>query len=297
MASIAELTAMRHAIALSALGLGTASPNPPVGCVVLDRHGTVAGTGFHRRKGESHAEVHALTQAGVSAQGGTAVVTLEPCNHVGVTPACRQELLDAGIARVVIGVIDPTSRGNGGAAVLADAGVDVETSVLADEVLAVLGPWRTATLRRRPYLIWAHGLHDQPDPELDARLIRALRGSVDLAVLDDSVEEGIPNGHSPQHFTAPSQASIDGDLLAWLSDTYATGARSVLLAGSTHAATIRHNLQTVDEVVVALPRVDPRQSFVAVGEDVAPDGFQLEAAGPFNESLMIYFRRSRHREV
>src|SRR4051812_35242695 len=119
MASDAEIAAMRQATVLSALGLGTTSPNPPVGCVILDSQGQIVGIGFHRRKGEAHAEVNALNAAGTAARGGTAVVTLEPCNHDGVTPACRQALLDAGVARVVIGVMDPTSRGDGGAAVLA----------------------------------------------------------------------------------------------------------------------------------------------------------------------------------
>jgi diaminohydroxyphosphoribosylaminopyrimidine deaminase/5-amino-6-(5-phosphoribosylamino)uracil reductase len=86
---------MRLAIALSARGLGTTSPNPPVGCVILDPDGAVVGVGYHQRKGEWHAEVHALAAAGERARGGTAAVTLEPCNHVGRTPACRQALLSS----------------------------------------------------------------------------------------------------------------------------------------------------------------------------------------------------------
>ncbi len=81
MSDIRERSAMRQAIALSALGLGTTSPNPPVGCVLLDAEGDIAGQGYHRRKGEAHAEVNALAAAGKRASGGTAVVTLEPCNH------------------------------------------------------------------------------------------------------------------------------------------------------------------------------------------------------------------------
>ncbi|MGH3550222.1 MAG: bifunctional diaminohydroxyphosphoribosylaminopyrimidine deaminase/5-amino-6-(5-phosphoribosylamino)uracil reductase RibD [Pseudonocardiaceae bacterium] len=116
MASAHERDAMRRAIALSAFGLGTASPNPPVGCVVLAANGNFVGEGYHERKGEPHAEAQALAAAGEHARGGTAVVTLEPCNHHGRTPACRQALIEAGIARVIISVIDPTSRGEGGAA-------------------------------------------------------------------------------------------------------------------------------------------------------------------------------------
>ncbi len=85
-ASQTETTAMRRAVELAALGLGTASPNPVVGCVVLNAAGQVAGEGWHERPGTPHAEVHALRAAGLHARGGTAVVTLEPCNHFGCTP-------------------------------------------------------------------------------------------------------------------------------------------------------------------------------------------------------------------
>ena len=113
MATDAETAAMRRAIALSAAGLGTTSPNPPVGCVLLGPGGEIVGEGFHEREGEAHAEVQALTAAGSLAAGATAVVTLEPCNHQGRTPPCRQALIDAGIRRAVVAGIDPTSRGAG----------------------------------------------------------------------------------------------------------------------------------------------------------------------------------------
>ena len=119
------------------------------------RCGQTVGTGYHLRKGEPHAEVNALTAAGENARGGTAVVTLEPCNHIGVSPACRQALLDAGIARVVIAVMDPTSRGEGGAAVLRAAGVDVEVGVLEQEATVVLGDWLHALRLQRPITTWA----------------------------------------------------------------------------------------------------------------------------------------------
>jgi diaminohydroxyphosphoribosylaminopyrimidine deaminase/5-amino-6-(5-phosphoribosylamino)uracil reductase len=85
MARPAEIAAMRRAIAVSAAGLGATSPNPPVGCVLLDPAGRLLGEGYHERKGEAHAEAQALTAAGPLADGATAVVTLEPCNHQGRT--------------------------------------------------------------------------------------------------------------------------------------------------------------------------------------------------------------------
>ena len=77
---------MQRALQLASLGAGRTSPNPLVGCLVLDRFGALVGEGFHRQAGTPHAEVHALRQAGARAQGGTAIVTLEPCCHHGRTP-------------------------------------------------------------------------------------------------------------------------------------------------------------------------------------------------------------------
>lgn len=107
MASVSVDEAMRRAIELAARGLGTTSPNPVVGCVLLDADGEVVGEGFHAYAGGPHAEIVALAQAGPRAEGGTAVVTLEPCDHTGRTGPCSTALVQAGVARVVIAVPDP----------------------------------------------------------------------------------------------------------------------------------------------------------------------------------------------
>jgi len=112
-------------------------PNPRVGAVVVDGDGVVVGEGAHRRAGESHAEVIALTAAGSRASGATMYVTLEPCAHHGRTPPCVEALRAAGIGRVVIGAIDPDQRVSGaGVAGLQAAGIAVETGLLADAVEA-----------------------------------------------------------------------------------------------------------------------------------------------------------------
>jgi len=153
-ASQAEHEAMRRAITLAARGLGRTSPNPVVGCVILDPTGAVVGEGWHARAGGPHAEVEALRDAGSDARGGTAVVTLEPCNHTGRTGACAQALLDAGIARVVIAVPDPTPLATGGAATLRAAGVDVEDGVLTREAADGNAGWLHSVRAGRPYVIW-----------------------------------------------------------------------------------------------------------------------------------------------
>lgn len=157
MADHAELAAMRRAIELAARGRASTLPNPVVGCVLLDERGEVVGEGWHERPGGPHAEVAALLQAGDRAKGGTAVVTLEPCNHTGRTGPCAQALVEAGIRRVVVGVTEPTGEAGGGAEVLTAAGVEVERGVLAAEAERVNLPWLTAVRRGRPFVTWKFG--------------------------------------------------------------------------------------------------------------------------------------------
>ncbi|MFI0774158.1 bifunctional diaminohydroxyphosphoribosylaminopyrimidine deaminase/5-amino-6-(5-phosphoribosylamino)uracil reductase RibD [Streptomyces sp. NPDC021212] len=147
---------MRRAITLAARGLGHTSPNPVVGCVILDAEGEPAGEGWHQRAGGPHAEVHALRAAGERARGGTALVTLEPCNHTGRTGPCAQALIDAGIARVRYAVGDPTAQARGGAATLAAAGLAVAAGPLTDEAEAVNEAWLTAMRRGRPFVLWKY---------------------------------------------------------------------------------------------------------------------------------------------
>lgn len=121
---------MQRAIQLAAKGLGRTSPNPVVGAVLV-KDKRVVGEGFHQRAGGPHAELLALEQAGESARGATMYVSLEPCCHHGKTPPCVPEVVRAGVARVVVGLIDPDPRVSGrGLQELRQAGVVVE---LADE--------------------------------------------------------------------------------------------------------------------------------------------------------------------
>jgi diaminohydroxyphosphoribosylaminopyrimidine deaminase/5-amino-6-(5-phosphoribosylamino)uracil reductase len=148
--------AMRCAISVAADGLGTTSPNPSVGAVILDPAGSIAGTGHTAPVGGPHAEVRALAEAGARARGGTAVVTLEPCNHTGRTPPCVDALLAAGVACVVVAVRDPGLLAGGGVERLRSAGVDVQMGVRAEEAAHGLRYWLTATRRHRPYVIWKY---------------------------------------------------------------------------------------------------------------------------------------------
>ncbi|MER6612922.1 bifunctional diaminohydroxyphosphoribosylaminopyrimidine deaminase/5-amino-6-(5-phosphoribosylamino)uracil reductase RibD [Streptomyces xantholiticus] len=156
MATAADMDAMRRAVVLAARGLGSTSPNPVVGCVITDASGHVVGEGFHQRAGGPHAEIHALRAAGVLARGGTAYVTLEPCNHTGRTGPCAQALTEAGIARVVYAVADPNPQATGGADALGAAGVDVVHGLLEEEAEAGNIAWLTSVRLGRPYVTWKY---------------------------------------------------------------------------------------------------------------------------------------------
>lgn len=153
MASPTEVVAMRRALELAARG-PAGGPNPRVGCVLLAPDGTVVGEGWHRGAGTPHAEVDALGHAGAAARGATAVVTLEPCTHTGRTGPCSRALLDAGVARVVVAAADPNPDAAGGAALLRDAGLDVEERVLSDEAEALNRRWLVAVRRGTPFVTW-----------------------------------------------------------------------------------------------------------------------------------------------
>jgi diaminohydroxyphosphoribosylaminopyrimidine deaminase / 5-amino-6-(5-phosphoribosylamino)uracil reductase len=151
----AELRGMARARELGAGVLGTTSPNPAVGAVILDRDGNPVGEGATRPPGGPHAEVVALQQAGDRARGGTAVVTLEPCAHTGRTGPCVDALLAAGVARVVVAVPEPTELAGGGAARLRAAGLDVELGVEQAEAEAgALASWLTGVREQRPFVVW-----------------------------------------------------------------------------------------------------------------------------------------------
>lgn len=148
---------MRLAIEQSNQVKGRTYPNPPVGAVILDAGGQVVGVGGTEPTGGDHAEVLALRRAGSLAAGGTAVVTLEPCNHYGKTPPCVDALLAAGLATVVYGVTDPNEIAAGGAARLSAAGVTVQSGVLADDVAR--GPLREWLHKQRtgsPHVTWKY---------------------------------------------------------------------------------------------------------------------------------------------
>jgi diaminohydroxyphosphoribosylaminopyrimidine deaminase/5-amino-6-(5-phosphoribosylamino)uracil reductase len=146
-----DLRWMRRALELAHNGIALCSPNPVVGCVVLDSAGALAGEGWHEYDRLDHAEVVALRHAGNGARGGTAYVTLEPCNHTGRTGPCSEALIAAGIARVVAATADPNWLVAGkGLARLREAGVAIEVDVCRAEAQRLNEGFARWIVNRRP---------------------------------------------------------------------------------------------------------------------------------------------------
>jgi len=263
-ASDTETTALRRAVELSARALGTTSPNPPVGAVVLDARGELVGEGWTRPPGGPHAEVVALQEAGARAAGGTAVVTLEPCRHTGRTGPCTSALLEADISRVVLACADPTEQAGGGAGLLRDAGVDVETGVLAEEVaLGPLEAWLTSRARGRPFVTWkyaatldgrsaaADGTSRWITSEASRADVHRLRAQADAVLagvgtvladdplLDVRPDLGTPAGHQPLRVIVDSHARTPLTARALAGDRPALVATAPLLEDPGYPRTVQ----------------------------------------------------------
>jgi diaminohydroxyphosphoribosylaminopyrimidine deaminase/5-amino-6-(5-phosphoribosylamino)uracil reductase len=143
---------MARALRLAERGLFTTTPNPRVGCVIVEG-GEIVGEGFHARAGEPHAEANALAAAGGRAQGATVYVTLEPCSHHGRTPPCADALVAARVRRVVAAMGDPNPKVAGeGFARLRAAGIEVASGLLEDEARELNIGFVARVTRGRPWV-------------------------------------------------------------------------------------------------------------------------------------------------
>ena len=172
---------MRQALREAKKGIGRTSPNPSVGALVVN-NGIVVGKGYHRKAGTPHAEIHALQQAGPKAEGGTLYVTLEPCNHTGLTPPCTEAVLKAGIARVVIGMLDPNPDvAGGGAGFLASQGLHVNSGILEQECRDINLPFIKYVTTGLPWVVLKAGI------SIDGR-IAASQGQSTRITGDESLQ-------------------------------------------------------------------------------------------------------------
>ena len=163
-----DVSYMAHAIRLAKNGVYTTTPNPNVGCVIVNEDGVIVGSGWHHKAGTPHAEIHALNQAGELARGATAYVTLEPCSHYGRTPPCSEALIKAGVNRVVAAMVDPNPVVAGrGLNMLKEAGIEVAHGLLAEQAEA-LNPGFVKRMQ--------HGL-----PKVTLKMASTLDGKIALA--------------------------------------------------------------------------------------------------------------------
>jgi diaminohydroxyphosphoribosylaminopyrimidine deaminase/5-amino-6-(5-phosphoribosylamino)uracil reductase len=143
---------MQHALDLARKGVGLASPNPTVGCVIV-KDGAILGEGFHQYDWKDHAEIVALKQAGERSRGATLYVTLEPCNHTGRTGPCTEAIIAAGISRVVAAMEDPNPKTHGtGFGRLRAAGIDVESGLMEAEAQLLNEAFAHWITTRKPFV-------------------------------------------------------------------------------------------------------------------------------------------------
>jgi diaminohydroxyphosphoribosylaminopyrimidine deaminase/5-amino-6-(5-phosphoribosylamino)uracil reductase len=156
--SDSDLHWMHRALELARRGIGVTSPNPAVGCIILDRAGQVVGEGWHEYDLLDHAEIVALREAtahaGDRVHGGTAYVTLEPCNITGRTPPCTDALIKSGIGRVVAATIDPNPAVAGhGLEALRAAGIEVSVGLCQTEARRLNEGFARWIQHQRPFVL------------------------------------------------------------------------------------------------------------------------------------------------
>lgn len=282
----AERAAMERALAAADGVRASTSPNPWVGCAVVDGAGQVVGIGATQPPGGAHAEVVALRQAGDRARGATVVCTLEPCAHHGRTPPCVDALRQAGVARVVVGVLDPDPNVAGrGADALRAAGVDVSVGLAAERVEAQLAPYLKHRRSGRPWVVlklaatvdgriaapdgsssWLTGELSRADvhrlrAESDAVLVGAGTVRADDPRLTVRGADGRPLGRQPLRVVlgpVPPGArvepalSLSGDLATVLDELGRRHVLQVLVEGGAAVAHQFHAAGLVDRYVVYL---------------------------------------------
>ncbi|HTB98525.1 MAG TPA: bifunctional diaminohydroxyphosphoribosylaminopyrimidine deaminase/5-amino-6-(5-phosphoribosylamino)uracil reductase RibD [Terracidiphilus sp.] len=202
---------MKRALELARRGIGVSSPNPAVGCVILDCAGQVVGEGWHEYDLLDHAEVVALNEAkqhaGERIKGGTAYVTLEPCNHTGRTGPCTQALIATGLGRVVAATIDPNPNVAGhGLEALRAAGLHTAVGICETEARRLNEGFARWSQHKRPFVLMKVAM------TLDGRI---------------APPAGVHVAHSPYWITSEaSRAAVQP--LRWQADAALTGVDTVL---------------------------------------------------------------------
>jgi diaminohydroxyphosphoribosylaminopyrimidine deaminase / 5-amino-6-(5-phosphoribosylamino)uracil reductase len=269
----AEAAWMQRCLALAQQAAGRTAPNPMVGAVVVQA-GEVVGEGFHPGAGQPHAEVWALRAAADRAAGSTVYVNLEPCNHYGRTPPCTEALIQAGVRRVVVGMIDPDPRVAGsGVERLRQAGIEVVVGVEETACQQLNEAFVERVTRQRPLGILKYAMtldgkiaattgHSAwvTGPEARAA-VHQLRSICDAVVVGgNTVRQDNPHltshGHSP-HNPLRVVMSRRLDLPATAHLWSVTTAPTVVFSGPDADPSRQAQLQQQGVEVVILPELRP----------------------------------------
>lgn len=264
---------MRRCLELAQQASGQTAPNPLVGAVIV-KNGQIVGEGFHPKAGQPHAEVFALRAAGEQAQGATVYVNLEPCSHYGRTPPCADALIAAGVARVVVGIVDPNPKVAGtGIQRLREAGIEVIVGVEAAACHELNEGFIHRMLYHRPFGILKYAMtldgkiaassgHSAwvTAPESRA-LVHRLRASCDAVIVGgNTVRRDNPlltshgqGNHDPMRVVMSRSLDLPDQAQLWQTAEVPT-----LVVTSTAASpTKRRGLEQQGVEVIALPELTP----------------------------------------
>jgi diaminohydroxyphosphoribosylaminopyrimidine deaminase/5-amino-6-(5-phosphoribosylamino)uracil reductase len=309
---------MLRAVELGAAVRTSTSPNPWVGCVLVTADGHEV-EGATQTPGGPHAEAAALAQAaatGLDTRGATAYVTLEPCCHHGRTPPCTDALVDAGVARVVVGITDPDAQvGGRGIERLRAAGVEVAIGIAADVVTEQLAPYITHRETGRPYVVlklaasldgrtaapdgtsqWITGEAARADAhrlraESDAVLVGAgtVRADDPALTVRNVAREGrdplrVVLGKAPPDAKVHPAVELEGDLGEVLDELGRRQVLQLLVEGGATVAGTFHRAGLVDRYVVYLAPVlfggdDARGLFTGAGASTMTDVWRGRIVG------------------
>jgi diaminohydroxyphosphoribosylaminopyrimidine deaminase / 5-amino-6-(5-phosphoribosylamino)uracil reductase len=216
---------MEHAFALARKATGLASPNPLVGCVIVN-NGEIVGQGFHEYDGRSHAEVLAIRAAGEKSRGATLYVTLEPCNHTGRTGPCSDAIIAAGIARVVAAMQDPNPAVAGrGFEKLRAAGIEVHCGLLEAQALALNESFACWILTQKPFVTLKSAL------TLDGQLAWPPASAKNTRPLPKAPHKSADKPHDKSHaaWITSEESRVEVHRMRHASDALLTGIGTILI--------------------------------------------------------------------
>lgn len=294
---------MAQALRLAELGLYGTSPNPRVGCVLV-KDEKLVGSGWHRRAGEPHAEVHALREAGDAAAGATAYVTLEPCSHFGRTPPCADALIAAKVARVVVAMKDPNPDVAGrGIERLIAAGIAVECGLMESAARELNAGFISRMERGMPLVRCKIGMTldgrtalsngvsqwiTGADARMDVQRWRARSCAVLTGINTVLADDARLNVRDIDTQRQPLRVVLDSALRIPLHASILQGARVLIYAATGDAKKIAQ-LGDAGAEVVLLPDACGRTDLRAVLQDLARRGCNevlVEAGSILNGALL-----------